>query len=44
MGQVYGARDTRLGRTVAIRVLNKKHMQWFERKARGIAMLLVDLI
>ena len=39
MGEVYHARDTRLGRTVAIKVLNKEHMQRFEREARAIAAL-----
>jgi TolB-like protein/tetratricopeptide (TPR) repeat protein/predicted Ser/Thr protein kinase len=39
MGQVYRAKDTRLGRTVAIKVLNKEHMQRFEREARAIAAL-----
>jgi serine/threonine protein kinase len=39
MGEVYRARDTRLGRTVAIKILNKEHMQRFEREARAIAAL-----
>ncbi len=39
MGEVYRAQDTRLGRTVAIKVLNKEHMQRFEREARAIAAL-----
>jgi TolB-like protein/predicted Ser/Thr protein kinase len=39
MGQVYRAKDTRLGRTVAIKILNKEHMQRFEREARAIAAL-----
>jgi eukaryotic-like serine/threonine-protein kinase len=39
MGEVWKARDTRLGRTVAIKVLNTKHMQRFEREARAIAAL-----
>jgi serine/threonine protein kinase len=38
-GEVYRAKDTRLGRTVAIKVLNKEHMQRFEREARAIAAL-----
>ena len=39
MGEVWKARDTRLGRTVAIKILNKEHMQRFEREARAIAAL-----
>jgi serine/threonine protein kinase len=39
MGQVYRAKDTRLCRTVAIKVLNKEHMQRFEHEARAIAAL-----
>jgi eukaryotic-like serine/threonine-protein kinase len=39
MGQVYRAKDTRLGRSVAIKILNKEHMQRFEREARAIAAL-----
>jgi serine/threonine protein kinase len=39
MGQVYRAKDTRLGRTVAIKILNKEHMQRFEQEARAIAAL-----
>jgi serine/threonine protein kinase len=39
MGEVYRAKDTRLGRTVAIKILNKEHMQRFEREARAIAAL-----
>jgi serine/threonine protein kinase len=39
MGEVYRAKDTRLGRTVAIKVLNKENMQRFEREARAIAAL-----
>src|SRR5690348_14043906 len=39
MGVVYKARDTRLDRTVAIKTLNEKHMQRFEREARAIAAL-----
>jgi serine/threonine protein kinase/Tfp pilus assembly protein PilF len=39
MGEVYRAKDTRLGRTVAIKVLNKEHMQRFEHEARAIAAL-----
>jgi eukaryotic-like serine/threonine-protein kinase len=37
MGEVYSAKDTRLGRTVAIKILNKEHMQRFEQEARAIA-------
>ena len=36
MGEVWKARDTRLGRTVAIKILNKEHMQRFEREARAM--------
>jgi serine/threonine protein kinase len=36
MGEVYRAKDTRLGRTVAIKILNKEHMQHFEREARAL--------
>jgi len=39
IGEVYRAKDTRLGRTVAIKVLNKAHMERFEREARAIAAL-----
>jgi eukaryotic-like serine/threonine-protein kinase len=39
MGEVYRAIDTRLGRTVAIKILNKEHMQRIEREARAIAAL-----
>jgi serine/threonine-protein kinase len=39
MGEVYRAKDTRLGRTVAVKVLNKENMQRFEREARAIAAL-----
>jgi serine/threonine protein kinase len=35
MGEVWKARDTRLGRIIAIKILNKEHMQRFEREARG---------
>jgi hypothetical protein len=34
-GEVRKARDTRLGRIIAIKILNKEHMQRFEREARG---------
>jgi serine/threonine protein kinase len=37
MGQVFRARDTRLGRTVAIKVSSKQFSGRFEREARAIA-------
>jgi Tol biopolymer transport system component/tRNA A-37 threonylcarbamoyl transferase component Bud32 len=39
MGVVYRARDTRLGRTVALKVCNQEFSQRFEREARSIASL-----
>src|SRR5215470_4757095 len=39
MGDVYRARDERLGRTVAIKFLNAQHAERFEREARAIAAL-----
>jgi eukaryotic-like serine/threonine-protein kinase len=39
MGEVYKATDTRLGRTVAIKLLHSAHMDRFEREARAIAAL-----
>ena len=39
MGQVYKARDTRLGRDVAIKVSSEKFTDRFEREARSIAAL-----
>jgi serine/threonine-protein kinase len=39
MGQVYRALDTRLGRPVAIKVVQKPFIQRFEREARAIASL-----
>ena len=39
MGEVYKARDRRLGRTVAIKTLNGEHGDRFEREARAIAAL-----
>ena len=39
MGQVYRARDTRLGRTVAIKQLTTQHDERFAHEARAIASL-----
>src|SRR5512147_1483711 len=39
MGAVYKARDTRLGRSVAIKVVNAEFTQRFEREARAISAL-----
>jgi serine/threonine-protein kinase len=39
MGEVYRARDTRLGRDVAIKVSAEKFSERFEREARAIAAL-----
>jgi serine/threonine protein kinase len=39
MGEVYRARDTRLGREVAIKVANENFSARFEREARSIAAL-----
>ena len=39
MGEVYRATDTRLGRMVAIKVLNGPHSERFEQEARAIAAL-----
>jgi len=39
MGEVYRARDTRLGRDVAIKVCAEKFSERFEREARAIASL-----
>ena len=39
MGEVHKATDTRLGRTVAIKLLYSAHTDRFEREARAIAAL-----
>jgi eukaryotic-like serine/threonine-protein kinase len=39
MGQVYQARDTRLGRAVAIKIANQQFSERFEREARAISSL-----
>src|SRR5919205_304536 len=39
MGEVYRARDTRLGRDVAIKVSSEQFTERFEREARAIAAL-----
>ena len=39
MGEVHRAIDTRLGRSVAIKVLHAEHGDRFEREARAIAAL-----
>jgi eukaryotic-like serine/threonine-protein kinase len=39
MGEVYKARDTRLGRDVAIKISNEKFSDRFEREAKSIAAL-----
>jgi serine/threonine protein kinase len=39
MGRVYRARDTRLGRVVAIKTSSARFIQRFEREARAIAAL-----
>ena len=39
MGEVYRARDTRLGREVAIKVSGERFSERFEREARAIAAL-----
>src|SRR5882762_8384642 len=39
MGEVWKARDTRLDRTVAVKVANEKFSERFEREARAVAAL-----
>src|SRR5579864_6374722 len=39
MGEVYRARDTRLDRTVAIKVSKEQFSERFEREARAVAAL-----
>ncbi len=39
MGEVYRATDTRLGRTVALKVSKDRFSQRFEREARAVASL-----
>src|SRR6266478_2871940 len=39
MGEVYRARDTRLGRDVAIKVSQEQFSERFEREARAVAVL-----
>ena len=39
MGEVYRARDTRLDRTVAVKVSNQNFSERFEREARSVAAL-----
>ena len=39
MGEVYRARDTRIGRDVAVKVSSENFTERFEREARAIAAL-----
>ena len=39
MGEVYKARDTRLDRTVAVKVSTEQFSERFEREARAVAAL-----
>src|SRR5947208_1838310 len=39
MGEVYRARDTRLGRDVAVKVSGEKFTDRFQREARAVAAL-----
>src|SRR5215469_11385783 len=39
MGRVYKARDTRLGRVVAVKVTEEKFSERFEREARTVAAM-----
>src|SRR5438874_9317948 len=39
MGEVYKARDTRLDRTVAIKICTEQFSERFEREARAVAAL-----
>jgi len=39
MGQVWKARDTRLGRIVAIKRVKEQHSEGFKQEARSIAAL-----
>src|SRR6516162_6199052 len=39
MGEVYKARDTRLGRTVALKIAKGEFSERFEREARAVAAL-----
>ena len=39
MGEVYRARDTRLDRTVAVKIASEQFSERFEREARAVAAL-----